>query len=151
MHPPLPGSPDARHAVRILYVDDVPELCDLAQLVFTREGYSIECVGDGVEALERLLSDNLAAFDLVITDHHMPRMSGLDLVLAIRALPYYGKLMVFCSDLNPAIADEYRRLNVDRILFKPIYPSCLRQAIAELFPEQAETPLEQDYLHLQLQ
>ena len=132
---PVPGAP---RSVRILYAEDVRELRDLARLVFTREGHSVECVNDGTEALEKIrhAPDSL---DLLITDHHMPKMNGLDLVLHVRQLPFKGKIMVFSSELNPAIAGEYHKLSVDRILFKPVYPSFLRQAIGELFPA-AETP-----------
>ncbi len=125
-------SSEAPRAVRILYAEDVRELRDLARVVFVREGHTVECAPDGVEALERIMAD-VDAFDLLITDHHMPRMNGLDLVKNIRRLAFKGKIMVFSSELNPAIAAEYTALGVDRLLFKPVYPSYLRQAIAELF------------------
>ena len=87
-----------------------------------------------MEALDRL-SANLAAYDLLITDHHMPRMNGIELVTEVRRLDFKGRIMVFSSELNPSVSDEYRKLGVDRILFKPVYPSFLKQTIAELFPE----------------
>lgn len=119
--------------VRILYAEDVRELRDLARIVFTRDGHAADCANDGAEALDKLMA-NLDSYDLLITDHHMPRMNGLELVGALRQVPFKGRIMVFSSELNPAIAAEYTRLGVDRILFKPVYPSFLRQAIAELFP-----------------
>lgn len=134
MYPPHPLNlePAASHPLRILYAEDVRELRELARLVFAHDGHVIECTVDGMEALERI--EGGASYDLVITDHHMPRMNGLELVTAIRRLGYPAKLMVFSSELSPAVADEYRKLNVDRILFKPVYPSYLRQVLAELFP-----------------
>jgi two-component system, chemotaxis family, chemotaxis protein CheY len=128
-----PAQSTPHRTVRILYAEDVRELRELARIVFTRDGHTADCVCDGTEALDRLQRD-LDAFDLLVTDHHMPRMNGLNLVLALRQLPFKGKIMVFSSELNPAVAAEYRRAGVDRILFKPVYPSFLRQAIAELFP-----------------
>lgn len=128
-----------QRAVRILYAEDVRELRELARIVFSRDGHTVECVSDGSEALDLITADP-HRFDLLVTDHHMPRMNGLDLVLHVRQTPFPGKIMVFSSELNPAIAGEYRKLGVDRILFKPVYPSFLRQAIAELFPAQAPAP-----------
>lgn len=119
--------------VRILYAEDVRELRDLASVVFRREGHSIECVEDGSDALNQVIQ-RPGDFDLIITDHHMPRMNGLEFVAELRRLRFPGKIMVFSSEINPAIAADYERLGVDRILFKPVYPSYLRQAIAELFP-----------------
>lgn len=119
--------------VRILYAEDVVELRELARIVFTRDGHSIDCLPDGSDALARLTED-VNAYDLLITDHHMPQMNGLELVSAVRRMPFKGKIMVFSSELSPVVAADYRKLGVDRILFKPVYPSFLRQAIAELFP-----------------
>lgn len=129
--------PHARRSIRILYAEDVRELRDLARTVLTREGHEVDCASDGLEALERLIANPLG-FDLLLTDHHMPRMNGLDLVANLRRIGFSGKIMVFSSELNPEIAAEYTRLRVDRILFKPVYPSYLRQVIAELFPCSAE-------------
>jgi CheY-like chemotaxis protein len=129
--------PTAATAVRILYAEDVPELRDLTRAVFSRDGHHVECVADGVHALDALAA-NSYRFDLLITDHHMPRMNGLDLLKNLRRLPYHGKRVVFSSELNPAISAEYQALGVDRMLFKPVYPSYLRQVLAELFPVGAK-------------
>ena len=134
LNPPAP-KPAASRAIRILYAEDVRELRDLVRTLFTRDGHTVECAVDGIEALERVTAQP-DAFDLLITDHHMPRMNGLDLVTNLRRLPFQGKIMVFSSELNPEIAAEYTRAAVDRILFKPVYPSFLRQVIAELFPAE---------------
>jgi CheY-like chemotaxis protein len=124
-----------KRPLRILYADDVRELRDVARLSLSREGHAIECVADGLIALARVTSD--PSFDLVITDHHMPNMNGLEFVRALRERNFAGKIIVFSSELGPIVADEYRRLNVDRMLYKPVYPSALRQIIAELFPNAA--------------
>ncbi len=132
MNPTFPtATPFATTPWRILYADDVKELRDIARLSLSRIGHSIECVEDGREALERVLPDP-EAFDLVITDHHMPEMNGLELVKALRQTTYRGRLIVFCSELNPAVAKEYERLGADRLLYKPILPTTLRRLIAEL-------------------
>lgn len=119
--------------IRILYAEDIRELRELAQLVLTGERQSVDCADDGIAALERL-SANPAAYDLLITDHQMPRLNGLDLVRQVRRLPFHGKVMVFSSALNPLIAAQYHELGVDRVVFKPVYPSYLRQVVAELLP-----------------
>src|SRR5215207_10803956 len=79
--------------LRILYADDLHELRDVARISFSREGHDIECFADGALALARMIAN--PAFDLVITDHHMPNMNGLELVLKLRELGFPGKIMVF--------------------------------------------------------
>jgi len=137
MNPSLasPPAPESRpRPLRILYADDVRELREVARISFTREGHAIECVDDGAAALARI--SRSPDLDLVITDHHMPALNGLELVKALRtgAAPFAGKIIVFSSELSPEIARKYRELAVDRILYKPVFPSHLREVLRELFP-----------------
>lgn len=122
----------SRRPLRILYADDMRELREVARIALSREGHLIECVGDGQEALTRLTADP-SAYDLVITDHHMPHVNGIELVKQLRQLPYQGKILIFCSELSPAVTETYHKLKVDRILYKPVFPSELRQVMADLF------------------
>jgi CheY-like chemotaxis protein len=122
----------AKRCLRILYADDVRELRDVARISFTREGHAIETFADGALALARVMAD--PSFDLIITDHHMPNLNGLEFVTRLREEKYPGKIMVFSSELSDAVAKEYRRHNVDRILYKPVFPSVLRQTLKDLFP-----------------
>jgi len=121
-----------RRFLRILYADDLRELREVARISLSREGHGIECVADGSLALARVIAD--PGFDLVITDHHMPAMNGLELVTRLREQDFAGKILVFSSELSAAVAADYTRLKVDHILYKPVYPSVLRQVLHELFP-----------------
>lgn len=129
------ATPFAATPWRILYADDVKELRDIAQLSLSRIGHTVVCVEDGRAALEQVLPQP-DAFDLIITDHHMPEMDGLEFVKALRETTYHGRLMVFCSELSPAVARDYERLGVDRILYKPILPTTLRKIIGDLAAEK---------------
>jgi len=122
----------AKRRLRIIYADDLTELRDVARISFARDGHDIECYADGALALARLIAD--PAFDLLITDHHMPNMNGLELVTQLRTHVFLGKIMVFSSELSESIARQYRIQRVDRILYKPVFPSVLRQSLSELFP-----------------
>src|SRR3954466_14002154 len=132
--PTIPLAPSAtpKRPLRVLYADDMPELRDIVRLCLSRDGHEIECAEDGPLKLNRITADS--PFDLVIPGPHMPNLNGLELVHALRERAYPGKIMVFSSELSAAIAADYRRLNVDRIVYKPVYPATLRQILAELFP-----------------
>ena len=124
-----------RRFLRILYADDLRELREVARISLSREGHGIECVADGSLALARVMAD--PGFDLVITDHHMPNMNGLELVTRLREQEFAGKIMVFSSELSSAVAADYTWLKVDHILYKPVYPSVLRQLLHQMFPASA--------------
>ncbi|MEO6244555.1 MAG: response regulator [Opitutaceae bacterium] len=133
---PAAGPPPPRR-LRILYADDVRELREIARLSFQRDGHEIECVDDGTGALDRIIA--APDYDLLITDHCMPVMDGLELVTHVRDRKFAGKIVVFSSELSSEVAQAYRRAQVDRILYKPIFPSRLREILAELFPESSPT------------
>jgi PAS domain S-box-containing protein len=61
---------------RILVVDDEPAICQLLKDLLTRDGHSVETVGDAGVALERLKRER---FSLILLDIRMKGMSGIDL------------------------------------------------------------------------
>ena len=129
--PLTPSAPVTRRRWRILYAEDVRELREVARMALSLDGHQIECALDGKLALDRVTADP-AAFDLILTDHHMPNMNGLEFVGHLRAMKYPGKIVVFSSELRKEIEQAYLELGVDRVLPKPIFPSELRKVLAEL-------------------
>ena len=120
-----------KRTLRILYAEDVRQLRELLTVVLTKEGHTVECVPDGLEALEKITAGP-TDYDLLITDHHMPNMTGLDLVTHLRALPFPGKIIVFSSELSPTVSFAYRQLKVEYLLPKPIFPVTLRAVLATI-------------------
>ena len=96
-------------------------------------GYSLEVAGhkvhtalDGVGALE-LARRELP--DLVVLDHGMPGMTGLEVATALRADPRTAHLLILMisgSDLGPAAAV------VDRVVRKPLRPRQLTTLMADM-------------------
>jgi len=126
--------------LHILYAEDLKQLRDFMGIMLGREGHTVETADDGSIAIERLTSD-LKAFDLLITDHHMPRMNGLELVRRVRQTAFGGKIVVFSSELSEDVNDQYRALGVDLILPKPIFPVTFRELLRDLYAgETTETP-----------
>lgn len=118
--------------LRVLYADDMEELRDLITIVLTRDGHHVETAPDGSVAWEKISAD-LRAYDLLITDHHMPKMNGLELVQQVRTSPFAGKVMVFSSDISPTVHAAYRALAVDHVMLKPVFPHTLRGTLRDLF------------------
>jgi CheY-like chemotaxis protein len=107
------------------------ELRQLLEVVLGRDGHKVESVSDGNLALD-LLKNDPTAYDVVITDHHMPTVSGLELVARLRAMNYKGRIIVFSSELSEEVDATYRHHKVDFILPKPVFPSELRALFATL-------------------
>ncbi|HGN9372369.1 TPA: response regulator [Citrobacter pasteurii] len=69
--------------MRILLVDDDRFAAELASVFLEMDGYDVVIVESAISALACLGSDN--NIDLVISDLHMPEISGLDLLALLRA------------------------------------------------------------------
>ena len=68
---------------RVLVVDDETDLAESCAYFLERAGYEARCVASATEALEMLKQES---FSVVISDVRMPRMSGMELLSAIRQL-----------------------------------------------------------------
>ncbi|AYL72053.1 response regulator [Citrobacter freundii] len=69
--------------MRILLVDDDLFAAELATIFLQMDGYDVVIVESAISALACLDSDS--NIDLVISDLHMPEISGLDLLTLLRA------------------------------------------------------------------
>lgn len=121
----------ASKPLKVLYADDMRQLRELIVIVLSRDGHFVETAANGEEALQKI-SEAPGPFDVIITDHHMPGINGLELVNQIRSTSFSGKIIVFSSELSQAVDEAYRRLKVDHILPKPIFPAQLRAVFATL-------------------
>lgn len=128
--PTIEKSGAATRTRRILYVDDMRELREVARLALSIAGHHVDCVADGADAFDRIAS-NPGAYDIVITDHHMAELNGIGLVIKLREIAYPGRIAIVSSELNREVADEYRQLGVNRILYKPVGLSDLRALVLE--------------------
>jgi two-component system response regulator YesN len=118
-----------KRKLRILGVDDEPLIGE--SIAFALEGphRKVVVAKDGQEALALATKER---FDVVITDHRMPRAGGLELVRKLRERKYKGKIVVLSGHLSPQNIGIYEELAVDEVVGKPIDSSELRELIASL-------------------
>jgi two-component system chemotaxis response regulator CheY len=110
MHAPRPED-------RILLVEDDAEFADLYRMALSMGGYAVDTARDGVEGLDMARRSPPA---LVVTDMRMPRMTGIELLRALRADPATSCLpaVVLSNYDDPAMAQEARDLGVLHWLVK---------------------------------
>lgn len=100
-------APTERRAARLLVADDSATTRALVASVLQGEGYRVETVTDGAEALARLRD---SAFDLLVADVEMPHMTGFELTRAVRADPQLAELPVVLVTGLGGPADRARGL-----------------------------------------
>lgn len=113
--------------IRILTVEDEPAVAEMVGLLLGGPGSKIFHACDGWMALMKIGAAK-EPFDLIITDHRMPRMNGLDLVRRLRVREFAGKIMVLSAHLSPENILAYEELKVDMMFAKPFDCEELRLA-----------------------
>ena len=106
---------------RVLCVDDNKFVREALCFTLDPAKYEIECAADGREALRRIEGAH-DAFQILVTDHCMPFLSGLELVRHLGAQKRALEIVVITGGLNPEAEGEYRKLGVRKIIYKPFFP-----------------------------
>jgi len=112
-----PAPPPRPRSCRVLYVDDDALLTDLVFRQLTRAGHRVSIESDPREALRRL-QHGQESFDMLVTDHNMPQMSGLDMVAIVRRvrpqLPVVLTSAVVSDELRARAATAGIALVIDK-------------------------------------
>jgi CheY-like chemotaxis protein len=124
--PPTAPS-EAAPRLRILAVDDEPELRDMIALMLGNDGHAVRTAGSGDEALAVLEADE---FDLVLSDVGMSGMNGWELVERVRGRWPSLRLVLatgWGAEIDPARA---RQQGVEAVIAKPFRFSDLRRVLS---------------------
>ena len=118
MRPDLPSPVRCQKKLRILCADDDSLLSQVLVRLFSTAGHEVEHAADGLDAWEKISKD-IGYFDVMITDHQMPGLDGLELVELLREANYGGRIIVHSSAISAAESEKYRAFGVSRIVTKP--------------------------------
>ena len=104
--------------LRILTVEDEPAVTQMLALLLGGPGAKITNACDGWMALMKI-GAAAEPFDVIITDHRMPRVNGLELVRRLRVRKFAGKIIVLSAHLTKENIQAYEELQVDMMFAKP--------------------------------
>jgi signal transduction histidine kinase len=115
----------------ILLIDDEPALVNSIGAMLQRLGYRVESTTDPVRA-GQIFESRPDAFDLVITDMAMPKITGDQLSLKILQLRP-AMPIILCSGFSETMGPEQAKaLGIRRYLEKPINMGNLARVIREV-------------------
>ena len=117
--------------LRILVVEDEKALAHMMAMILGGPGAKVVRANNGFEALMKI-GASPQPFDVVITDHRMPRVGGLELVQRLRTRNFAGKILVVSGQLSDEDIAAYETLGVDMMMSKPFDFDELQQALAVL-------------------
>lgn len=125
---PMAGAP-----ATVLICDDEPSLRELIRISLDGPYEFVEA-DDGVESLELARS---VQPDVVILDMMMPRMTGLEVLRAIRRDVQLADTPVVVLTAQPNTREQAIDEGADVVMVKPFEPQQIAAAVQEVLAEQA--------------
>ena len=126
MPEPPPG-----HGERVLLVEDEPSLARMNELRLGSLGYRVTVETDPLRAL-RTFGERPAEFDLMLSDHLMPGMVGLDLARAVHNLRPDLPIVLLTGFIEELPAEMLRMAGVRRVVGKPTSLQALGEVLHEI-------------------
>jgi two-component system chemotaxis response regulator CheY len=115
----------------ILAVDDSAAMRQMLAFTLKGAGHQVTEAVDGVDALEKLQG---RSFDVVLTDHNMPRMDGLALTRSLRAQERFRTVpvLILTTESGDDIKQAGRAAGATGWLVKPFDPARLIEVIRKV-------------------
>jgi CheY-like chemotaxis protein len=127
--------------VAILHVEDRGDIAEAVRDTLESEGWRVESVASGAEALRRLRG--AAHYDVLIFDYALPGFDGVELTRQARALPHRQRTPIIMLTASE-VEREARRAGVNSFLRKPGDVGSLTGTVARLLARQQKRPEERD-------
>ena len=116
-------------AGRILWVDDEVDLLRPHLMLLRQEGYQVDAVMNGADALELLGSET---YDLVLLDEQMPGLRGIEVLTRVRSrAPRLPVVMVTKSEADSTMHEAIGR-RADDYIVKPTSPRQVLSVVTRL-------------------
>lgn len=122
----------ARH---VLVLDDDNATRRLTALILVRAGYSVDAAEDGEMGWDALCAEH---YNLLVTDHDMPRLKGLQLIERLRAAGLTVPVIIASGSIELGEVESYPFLALSAVLHKPFSFADLISAARRAAPIAAD-------------
>jgi signal transduction histidine kinase/CheY-like chemotaxis protein len=138
---PARAEAEANRTVILVAEDNVTNRVVISKML-DRLGMVYDLAEDGVEAFEQFQKQSY--YGLILTDFHMPRMDGVQLARAVRALPGADlPIVALTADALAETADRCAEAGMQGHLTKPLRLPVLQEALGRFLPRAMELRQEQ--------
>ncbi len=138
---------DHQSAARVLVVDDESAACNLLSLILAAPTFQCTTASSSEEALAALRREH---FDAVISDLHMPGISGMELLTEVRRCQPHIAFLVTTGVDDVDVGVRAMRCGADDYLVKPFRDSAVLASLeSALHKRQFEQQVEHYRRHLE--
>jgi PAS domain S-box-containing protein len=125
-------------SANVLFVDDEPMITNMCEKILNKMGHRVSKFTDSIAALEAFRSDPFA-YDLIISDVTMPKLTGTELADEVRAVREDVPI-VLCTGYSEALdPNTLEELNVQKCVWKPLSFEKLAELIQEVIGDPRTT------------
>jgi len=130
---------------RLLFVDDEQRVLNSMRIMFRRQ-FDLYLASHGAEALDIVKTKDI---DVIVADHRMPKMTGVEVLSKVRAMsPRTVRILLTgYADLD-AVEGSINDSEVFRFLTKPCAPKQLRETIELAAKLAREAPVPESQAEL---
>jgi CheY-like chemotaxis protein len=114
---------------RLLIVDDDPDIRLMLYDRLTGDGYGVETVSEGLEALEKLRD----GFDGVLLDINLPGIDGLEVLRRIRHMDAVLPVIMVTASENKQRAEQALTMGAQAYLLKPFEAGRMKDIVDQWF------------------
>jgi len=142
---PLSSAPPSSSALRgrgqrVLVVDDEHSVALAARLALESLGYSAKYVTSPEEFFEELARH--PSYELVLIDHTMPRLTGLDVALELRAAGNQIPIIIASGDGRHLTTETLKHLGRASALRKPFELEQLAEAVYRMLGKRRDSTIQ---------
>lgn len=125
---------------KILVADDSLTIQKVIRLALANEGYEIQAVSEGKEAIEQIA---LFQPDLCLIDVSLPRKNAFEVKRELQQFEDFRNLsfILMSSAFEQVDEKQVEELKFDGRLVKPFDPAHLRKTLSEVFGKQKKSPV----------
>lgn len=125
---------------RVLVVEDNEDWLAIMALLLTRMGYKVVQAMDGVEAVEKAAGE---LPHLILMDHKLPKLSGLEATAQIKENPATMDIpVVLCTAFGPeAYKDDPIVTSLAEVVQKPIKLDNFQALVQKYLPASTNTEI----------
>jgi two-component system, OmpR family, alkaline phosphatase synthesis response regulator PhoP len=118
-------------AKHLLIADDEPSVLAVLRIYFMRLGYQVTTARNGQEAVDLAIE---VQPDLIILDIQMPKKTGLEALLELRALPAFADrpILALTAHVRDFLPSTVLQAGFNQLLTKPLEFSELQEVVVTL-------------------
>lgn len=115
----------------ILTVDDSPSIRQMVSFSLKSAGYEVIEAVDGQDGLDKAKSKSV---NLILSDQNMPKMDGLSMIKALRAMPQYKSvpILMLTTESSDAMKAQGKAAGATGWLVKPFDPQKLLEVVKKV-------------------